>query len=338
MAAPARRVVVNDSLLLLSLALIDPNPVERIAGWATPRRIDPGIFEAYRRRFPQIDSIPAVGAVVPAGASVESILSGKPDLFVVGIWQVGWTEIVNRLEAAGVPVIFLDGPENAARNPAEATAFSSELLGMAIGRQEQAASFAAFVRAHYRSVVERLKGVEARPNVLIDAFAGAECCSTPGRDNRLTQYLELAGGKTIGAEIIAGYDGRLSPEYVLGKNPDVYIGTGGVRLPVQGGLALGGGLSAEAARASLVTVVSQGVRRELTAVRSRRAFGVSHQLSISALSILVFECFAKWIHPDRFSDLDPARTLAEINRRFLPVPLEGTFWIGLGDGEERFNP
>ncbi|MGH7003361.1 MAG: ABC transporter substrate-binding protein, partial [Alphaproteobacteria bacterium] len=69
----------------------------------------------------------------------------------------------------------------------------------------------------------------------------------------------------------------------------------------------------------------------LTAIRAGHGFAVSHQLSISALSVLVLECFAKWIHPALFADLDPSDTLAEINRRFMAVPMEGTFWTSLTD-------
>lgn len=338
LAAPARRIVVNDSLLLLSLALIDPDPVGKIAGWAAPQRMDKGVFASFRQRFPQIDDIPTVGAVVPANASAESILSARPDLFVVSLWQPGWETVTDLLEAAGVPVIFLDGPENDGRDPAEATAFSIELLGMAIGQQAKAADYANFVRARYRSVTDRLRNVEIRPNVLIDAFAGTECCSIPGRDNRLKQNLELAGGRSIGSESVPGYEGRISAEYVLGADPDVYIGTGGPHLSTQGGLVLGGGFDAAVARASLEGILSQGIRRELTAVRHGRAFGVSHQLAISALSVLAFECFAKWTHPELFSELDPEETLAEINRHFLAVPLQGTFWIGLRDEADTTRP
>jgi iron complex transport system substrate-binding protein len=38
---------------------------------------------------------------------------------------------------------------------------------------------------------------------------------------------------------------------------------------------------------------------------------------------------AKWIHPERFADLDPAATLTTINQRFLAVPYEGRYWADL---------
>ncbi|MEZ2127819.1 MULTISPECIES: ABC transporter substrate-binding protein [unclassified Sinorhizobium] len=329
LAKPAERIVTNESLLLLELALIDRDPVSKLAGWAAPRRLDRGIYARFRQRFPAIDSIPVVGGVVPPNTNIESLLSVDPDLFVVSLWDPGWEEISAGLEAAGVPTIFLDAPGKTTSNPAEAVGFSVELLGKAIGREAQANEFSAYMLSHYRAVVERLSSLKDRPLVLIDAFAGTECCSTPGRGNRLTEYLHLAGAKSVGEDVIPGYDGRVSPEAVIGEEPSVYVGTGGPHLSAQDGLVLGGKINPESARASLQAVLSQGVRRELKAVREGRAYGISHQLSISALSILAFECFAKWTHPVLFADLSPEQTLADINQRFLAVPLEGTFWIEL---------
>jgi iron complex transport system substrate-binding protein len=335
LAVPATRIVTNESLLLISLALIDPDPIAKIAGWAAPHRIDRGMYETFHKRFPDIDAIPEVGGVVPSAVSVESILSANPDLFVVSLWHPGWESAVQTLEAAGVPVIFLDGPENDERGPAEATAFSIKLLGQALGRETQADEFASFVEERYRAVAERLEGVTDRPDVIIDAHAGTSCCATPGSGNRITQYMELVGGHSIGADTVPGYDGQLSAEYVLGIDPQVYIATGISRPGTQGGLVVGGGIDEKTSRDSLRRVVSSNFLGELTAVREGRAFGVSHQLSISALNVLVLECFAKWMHPDRFSDLDPADTLAEINRRFMALPLEGTFWVGMDDAPKR---
>ncbi|WP_295810166.1 ABC transporter substrate-binding protein [uncultured Nitratireductor sp.] len=326
--APARRIVTNESLLLLSLALIDPKPVERLAGWARPQRIDKGVYEAFKKRFPAIDEIPVVGAVVPESASAEAILSVKPDLFVVRIWQPGWQGLAAQLAAAGVPVIFLDGPAVADRGAGEATVFAIELLGKAIGRTEQAKAFGSFVRNRFRNVAERIATIDARPSVLIDVHAGTLCCYTPGADNRITQYLEHAGGRSI-ADGVPGYDGQLSAEYVLGADPDIYIGTGGPRFAETGGLFVGAGVDQARARKSLESVVGRNFLNGLTAVGEGRAYAISHQLSISALDVLAMESFAKWLHPDLFTDLEPAATLDEINRRFLPVPLRGAFWVGL---------
>ncbi|WP_438754210.1 ABC transporter substrate-binding protein [Pararhizobium sp. O133] len=331
LAGPAQRIVTNESLLLLSLALVDPDPVARIAGWAAPQRLDQGVFEAYRKRFPAIERIAEVGAVVPAAASAEAILSVRPDLFVVSMWESGWGEIAETLAAAGVPVLFLDGPINDGKGPAETTAFSVELLAKAIGREARGKAFGDFLRARYKRITDRTIGLKP-VSVLVDAHAGAICCSSPGKENRMTEYLRLAGGASIGAGV-PGYSGQLSAEYVLGADPAVYIATGGPHLAAEGGLVLGGGVEATTAQVSFAGMLGQDMRNALSAVGEGRAHVVSHQLSISVLNIVVFECFAKWLHPEVFADIDPAETLAEINRTFLTVPLEGTFWIDSKPGQ-----
>lgn len=329
--APAKRIVTNESLLLLSLALIDPDPVSRIAGWANPQRIDPGMFAAFRAKFPAIDAIPTVGALQPAQTSVESILSARPDLLVIHQWQPGWQEIVDLLASAAIPVIFLDGPVNDKRLPQDATAFSIELLGKAIGRDAPAADYAKFVRDHYEAITGPLQNATTRPRVLVDGFASSNCCSTPGRDNRMTQNIALAGGISIGASAVPGYEGRLNPEYVLEGDPAVYIATGVPQISSQASLVIGGGVSKDAARSALKTIVDTTIRRDLNAVAEKRVYGISHQMSISALNVVIFECFAKWIHPELFAGIDPDKTLAEINKRFLAVELDGTFYISLSE-------
>jgi len=329
--APAKRIVTNESLLLLSLALIDPDPVSLIAGWANPQRIDPGMLAAFRAKFPAIDAIPTVGALQPTQTSVESILSARPDLVVIHQWQPGWQEIVDLLASAAIPVIFLDGPVNDQRLPQDATAFSIALLGEAIGRAAPAADYARFVRDHYAAITGSLQNVTTRPTVLVDGFASSSCCSTPGRDNRMTQNIALAGGISIGASAVAGYEGRLNPEYVLETDPAVYIATGVPQISSQASLTIGGNVAKDVARSSLNTLVDTTIRRDLHAVAQKRVHGISHQLSISALNVVIFECFAKWINPERFADIDPDKTLAEINKRFLAVELDGTFFISLSD-------
>jgi iron complex transport system substrate-binding protein len=46
--------------------------------------------------------------------------------------------------------------------------------------------------------------------------------------------------------------------------------------------------------------------------------------------IVAIEALARWLHPERLAGIDPAATLAEINRRFLALPMAGTYWIDQG--------
>ena len=92
---------------------------------------------------------------------------------------------------------------------------------------------------------------------------------------------------------------------------------------------LGAGYDAARARASLAAVAQRQGIAQLTAVKTGRTYGLAHQLINSPIDIVAIEAFATWIHPELFKDVDPQKTLNEINQRFLAVPYEGTGWISL---------
>ena len=65
----------------------------------------------------------------------------------------------------------------------------------------------------------------------------------------------------------------------------------------------------------------------LRAVEQGRTAGVWHLFNDSPVHIALIEYLAKTFHPDLFQDVDPAKTLAEINARFSPVIVPGTWWV-----------
>ena len=67
----------------------------------------------------------------------------------------------------------------------------------------------------------------------------------------------------------------------------------------------------------------------LPVVQAGRVHGLSHQLLNSPLDIVTVEVLARWIHPELFASLTPEQTLAEMNRTFLAVPVDGPLWLDL---------
>lgn len=328
---PARRVLLGEGRLLVALALLDPDPVSRVAGWlADLKRFDPDTYALYGRRFPAIDAIPAVGETGEETFSVEQALAVRPDAAILSGGHgpsARSAETIRTLEAAGIPVVVVDFHAK----PLQHTLPSIELLGAVLGRGEQASAFAAFYAAHRDVIARRLAqaGVE-RPKVFMEMHAGGDfpCCPTPGHGN-LGDFIAFAGGHNIGADVVPGALGQLSLEHVLAHNPDIYVATGGPHLRRTGGLVLGTGVDAATARDSLAGVVARTGFRELSAVRAGRAYGLWHHFYNSPMNLLALEALSRWIHPELFADLDPAATQAEINARFLAVPFEGTYLTGL---------
>ncbi|MDJ0387593.1 ABC transporter substrate-binding protein [Roseomonas sp. E05] len=330
---PAKRVLLGEGRFIQALLLLErQDPVALVAGWMGEfKRLDPQGYAQVAARFPAAEQIPVVGASSAESFSVERALELHPDLVVMsaagGHSPDKDSTVVAQFRSAGVPVVFIDFRAH----PLENTPKSLRLLGQALGREKQAEAFLAWRQAHLDRIARTLAEAKpAAPSVLMEMRAGGgrECCGSPGQGN-LGEFIEFAGGNNIGAAVIPGPLGPLNLEYVVAQDPRVYIATGGTN-PADGTAPrIGPGVTPEAARAALRGTVSRSGIASLTAVRQGRAHALWHNFYDSPYNLLAAEALARWLHPDLFADLDPAATLAEMNQRFLAVPLEGTFWVSL---------
>lgn len=326
--APAKRLLIDDGRFLVALALIQPDPVAVLAAW--PRdinRLGTNTYEAYRAKFPAIDQLAKVAS--SAGSlSVEQVVAARPDLAVFSLGAQPSEEERARIEAAGIPVVVIDF----FTHPLTNTEPSLRLLGAATGASEKAEAFLAYRRAHLDAVKAKLANLPPaeRPRVFLEPHAAmtADCCNSPGRGN-VGEIIDLVGGTNIGAAVIPRAFGKLNLEYVIAQDPQVYIATGGSHMEGTGGLLIGPNYSPERARETLARVIARPGFAGLAAVRDKRVHGLAHQMLNSALDLFAVEILAKWIHPERFRDLDVDATVAEVNQRFLAVPIDGPNWISL---------
>ncbi len=327
-SVPVDAISIDDGRFLMALALLHPDPGSVLAAW--PRdihRIGQTVYEALVAASPGLASVPQVAS--SAGSfNLEALLAAAPGAAVVSLASGPTDAQVRQLEAVGIPVVFIDF----FTQPFENQQRSLRLLGTLTGREQRAEAFIEFRAERMRTIAERVANIPdgERPTVFLEAHAGMsdDCCNSPGRGN-VGDYIEFVGGHNIGADVLAGSAGRLNLEYVISRDPEVYIATGGPHLEGTGGLVLGPGYDMGRAHTTLAAVASRQGIAELSAVKSGRVHGLSHLLINSPIDIVAIEAFAAWIHPDLFADLDPAETLAEINRRFLAVPYEGAHWVDL---------
>lgn len=325
---PFGRIAIDDSRYLVALGLIHHDPVSLLAAW--PQDINRLGEETYRQllqKSPYLADLPRISSSA-GDFNAEALLAAAPDLALLSL-ESGVTDAqIAQLEAAGIRVVVVDFFVK----PFENLEPSLRLLGVITGRQQQAEDFIAFRAEHMRRIADGVAALPAgdRPTVFLEAHAGisADCCNSPGSGN-IGDYLNFVGGHNIGADVISQSFGKLNLEYVISRDPAVYIATGGPHLEQAGGLVLGAGYSAGEARQSLARVSQRRGISGLTAVSSKRTHGISHQLINSPLDIIAIETFAKWVHPETFADVDPTKTLEEVNSRFLAVPYEGTYWVDL---------
>lgn len=333
-----QRIVLGEGRLIYTLSMLEgKNPFARLAGWQGDfRHLDVQGYAAYRKVFPQAEQVPLVGATSADSFSVEKALSLRPDLAILalsgGHGPAPGSDAVRQLEAAGVPVIFVDF----SNHPLANTVPSMRLMGKALDRQAQAAAFIAFYEEQVGKVARAVQAAQARPgfrrpSIFVDMLAGLQgCCGSPGTGN-FGEMIALAGGENIGAGKIPGPIGTLNPEYILSRDPDVYVATG-VFASGQGGVTLGYQATLAQARSSLRAVASRTETAQLSAVREkngRRAHGLWHVFYDSPEHLVAVQALAKWLHPALFADLDPARTRLEMYRRFMPIPATGVLFVDM---------
>ncbi|NQE62653.1 ABC transporter substrate-binding protein [Caulobacter sp. RHG1] len=326
--AQGGKLSIDDGRYLIALALIHPDPVSLLAAWGGDvNRISPDMFAAFTEKWPALKALPKI----PRSGepfNLEAVLAAKPALAVVSMDSGPSDEQAGQLEAAGVPAAFIDFFNHPFQNQARSLA----LLGALIGRSEQAAAFNSFKKARLDAIAAKVATVpqERRPTVFLEphAMITPDCCNSPGKGN-VGDYIDFVGGRNIGADVLKAPSGKLNLEYVIQRDPDVYIATGGPHLKKAGGFVVGPDFTPEQSQAGLSRVAGRRGISTLKAVREGRAHGLSHQLINSPIDVVAVEVMAKWIHPDLFGDLNPRATLDEINTRFLAVPYRGDYWADL---------
>lgn len=325
---PAQRIVLTSASDFLALNLMDEDPQKRVLAW--PRSEVAGLFgesfESISSRFPQIKDI----RYLPNGGfPVEFIISLKPDLVVITPFSNADDRSIRQMEAVGIPVALLTvTPWNRIEDPTAGL----RRLGKLIGQEGKAEAFSTFYTQKLALIRQRTATVSNRPVVLMEAHATpASCCTSPGRQQSIGDFIDLVGGINLGGEIIPSGVGQVSLEYIVRRAPDIYIASGGIHTAMRGGLAIGPGYSLEPARESVKLLTMRTGIAELPAVRSRRVHGIWHYLATSPINIVAMEAIAKWVQPDLFTDFDPQRTLDIINHEFFAIPLPGALFVSLYD-------
>lgn len=329
------RIILGEGRMLYSLALLHKeDPTSRIAGWQGElKRTDESGYKGYLEKFPHIKDIPLIGQTSEASVNPETVMSLNPDIAIFGIAGHGpgvTNPLVEKLQSAGVPVVFIDFRQHPMKN----TIPSLKILGKVLHREEAANKYIAFYEKHLQRIQERVAKIpkEQRPSVFIEMLPEVKsptCCHTAGSGN-FGEFIEAAGGKNIAAEILPAVIGEISLEHVISVDPKVYIMTGTGSAEAKIGLKEGLGVSKETAAQSLKRLSERTGVNALTAVKDGNTYGVWHNFYNSPYNIIAIEAFAKWFYPDLFKDVDLQETFNEL-QEFLPVNIEGSYWVDLKD-------
>lgn len=329
--APATRFVMSEGRYLTTMAILHPeNPVEGLVGmlssvgWTNPH-LEKQLFQ----KFPEARDIALFGSKEKSSVSVEKIIDLKPQVAVFGIQDHGPgaknSELIDQLTSAGIKIVFIDFR----MDPLNNTERSIEILGKVFAAEENANRYLKFYRQKLDAIKTKVATAQQRPKVFLQAHVGLMPCCRAMADGMLGPFIELVGGHNIADAVAPGPTSHHTAEFLLVENPDVWIGTASGLAKgfsdKKNPLALGPGMSKTMAQQSLLRNLKSAEFQALSAIQNGRAHSIWHNFYNSPMNIIAVEAFAKWIHPELFTDLDPDKTMQTLFDEFLPFEREGVY-------------
>jgi len=317
---------------IYELALLLGDEVEsKVMAWGPDiRTADQDAYGLFTEHYPRLKNIPELGSIFQDAVSAEAMLALNPDLIVMDKMMLdrGY-KCVERLESAGLPLIFLDMSSDPFSGPQQ----SLLLLGKVLGRQARAEEICAFVQKELNAVDLRLSTVRTPlPSVYLECgnTGVAAYGNTYGYDKTRTlaswgAVIKRARGENIAEAQVAAM-APISPEFLLSADPEVIVITGANWSACPDSLRLGCQATRNDAQHRLDGFVHRTGWNSLRAVRNRRIHGLFHGFCMHLHSFAALQQCAKWFYPEVFSDL-PEERLESFNRQFLPICKGGTWMI-----------
>ncbi|MBV0841666.1 ABC transporter substrate-binding protein [Serratia liquefaciens] len=327
-----KRIVVQDGRDILTLALLDrADPFARLVAWNNLlKKSDGETWKILRNKWPEANGIIDMGFSDKGEVNLESVIAKQPDLMVAQLRSkpsLSQTGVLDKLKALNIPVLFID----TMLKPVENTPKSITLLGETLNRESEAKQYTDFYQQHYQNILDKTKAVEPKPLVFIEAKAGLNglesCCFTHSHVG-WGAMIEAVGARNLGSALLPGATGDVSLEKVISMKPDAYIVSGSQwATKTNAAVPFGYGVTQQQVDDAFNRMKQRPGFAQVTAVKEGRFYGIYHNFYNHPYNIVGLEYLAKFIYPNQFKELDPAKTYSEILSRFTEVP-EGKGILG----------
>jgi iron complex transport system substrate-binding protein len=326
---PVRRALVG--MYLEDVAAVAGSDVfDRMAAisTATWRDWKSNQWKAYAAKLPTLAGLADVGEIENKSFSMEKAIAAEPDVAILAAWQVeSLGPQINRLEAAGVPVVVVDyNSQTVERHIA-----STLLIGRIFETEDRARALVTEYDTAVADVRRRVAGSkEPRKRVYLEL-------GNKGPDEYGNTYDKAMWGPMMdaaGADNVAkgkvGNWGPMTAEGVIAAQPEVIFVSGGEWVNNRVALRMGFGMLESDVRSTLRRFAARPGWAEIPAVRGGRMHAVAQGMIRSLHDYTQLQFIAKQLHPDAFVDMDPLANLATFYRNWLPVAPDGVFMLANG--------
>lgn len=331
------RILLAEGRGIFATSILQDNPFEKVVAYGDDlEKAAPAMREKLLEKFPEAGDLPVVGSLQKGDVTVENLLAQKPDVVVMTLDQKKVAEqngFLTDMDAVGLKYVFTDFRQDPLTN----TEVSMKLFGDLFDKKDRAEKYNAFWNEKVTGITDRVATTTEKPKTAVWMAAGFnDCCSIAG-DANMGKLVDAAGGHNIGPEILGTDETTITPEKLVEVNPDKLIVTGGEwaqdpqKTDAFSHVALGYQADETAARDSFGGPLKTPGMEQLTAPKEGDYFAVYHQFYDSPYNVFALEAFAKWLHPEEFGDLDPAKDFEDFHAEWMPIEYSGTFFL---DGYE----
>lgn len=296
---PPERIVVCNSYVAEVICVLEEE--DRIIGASK-------VVLEYPILDQKLKGIKDVGDVF--NPSVEKILTLDPDI-VIG-WTTQEQDITNQLQQAGIPVVLLDCSKT------DVLSRDIKVIGKILGREKRASQFIAYYEKYQEMIGTRLKGVpdEKKPQVY---WEGMSDYNTAGPGSSDGNMLVAAGGRNIAGEVPLSST-KVSPEWVLVKNPEIVI-----KCPGTAKVPSGYGINADAMKKQREEIIVRSELKQIKAFKTDKVYVLSRRAVSGPQSIIGLMYVAKWLHPELFEDVNPEKIHQEMLEKFYGLEYQGAW-------------
>ena len=286
--------------------------LETLRSIKVPKNIIAGVSKLNPIFFPEFSDVPVIGSD-RYGFDVEAALSLNPDAVFYRGYMIN-PAYRTAYEKAGIPVIVFD--------PNRLTNFTQimRIHGYMFDKREEVEEFLDFHDGIRNMIKERMAEIpeEDKPKVYYESTSSWSTHRYP------FSLIDVTGGR----DIFDGAGGKVDPEAVIDRSPDIIVKTTSLThyTGVSSAYALDVGDTAHYEE-KWEEIMSREPLKNVEAVKNKRVYVIDATLlnfapGCGVRQFLQQVYFAKWFQPELFEDLDPRAIHQEYLTRFQGLDID----------------
>ena len=311
-------------------ALIGKDVHKHIAGWGNDlAKYRKDMYDAFLKSVPELQNIPVVGSPDTGDFNVEKVIGLAPEvvIFPLGLKKAMDAGIEQKLQAAGIPVVYTDYHAETVENHRKTTL----LLGQLFNKEARARQLADLYTNKRKDVEARVAKAKAAgrtpPRVYLEVGSKGPAAfgNTFGANYSWGGLVSVAGGDNVTASNIVN-SAPVNPEFLLKTNPEVIVLAGSYWPKTPEALLMGYTATPQSVQKQLDTFAQRPGWSNFSAIKNKRLYTIHHGTGRELFDYASLAALGKAFYPQEFQDINPEAELKAYYRNYMPYDISGVWY------------